>query len=982
MGVSGSKPPVGLLGPVTVDVDGNPAPITSGRARTLLVALALAHPHPVGAARLAESVWPEHAPQNPSGALQTQVSRLRRILGPDSIAGSAAGYRLTTDFPVSDLAVAEEFLRTDASADTSGAARLRTWWRGEPGTDLPAGEIRDELTERADRAAHALRERDWHGRLTREPGQVAAEIAELRSAASLDEHLAALHMRALLQAGDPNAALAVHAGLATGLAEALGADPGPEVAAAHSAALAYSPLPHTPAPPADAYVGGTSALDDLADALTASAVVTVTGPGGIGKTRLVTEYIAAHRPTNVFVDLSTARQADDTLAAVAVALGRGAVPDRSVSLRPQPHTAGAAVAQLAPPDTIVVLDTCEHLPGAVADIITEIRARRSDIRVIATSRTPLDLPGEHLVTPAPLSGPAAAELLTRRARRVRGDVHLEPGLVTELCTRLDGSPLALELAAAQLRYLSLADIVGRLDARFGLLAVPGEGRHHALSDVIAASWELLDDRGRRALTVLSVFPGDVRIQDVLTFDGVTVEGLAQICDHSLASVIEGDDGLTRYRLTETVRDFTRTRTGRERTTLDGEFVCWAVDLLESLGTGLLAGEVVGVVARLDESSDALLAALHSAADGHGPRGSVARLLPVITWRVIRTGGYPDAERLALVAIDDAVGSECCVGIACATAYLILLIQPRAAARARARLRHLAAGATLPPVIALIVHLLTASPADFTRIVTRATRSRDPLVVAVAEIIRSDSAEFLAAPTLSKRAALRALVAAERTRHPWLITTSRHRLGRGHSLLGDHAGAAVHLGRAAADFAALGLAEDACQVRVHQALAVLRSDPDLAGELLDSCLREAGDSGRAYVATAHMARAQLRAAVDPSGARRAADTAIAVIGPPHDGHSAYLHGVRAAILYVTGAGTEARLAAEGLRVALGWLAMMPTPNLPALGAAAAAIGMVTGLDADDPLLVAARGARYRRDFPVVDAGRGPSSHRAALLSLLR
>lgn len=999
-------PLIGLLGPVVLlDADGSgehtELAISSRRVRTLLATLALAHPHPRSAERLVADVWPDQPPKNPTGALHTVISRLRRALGAQSVTATSGGYRLTLPGPVSDLALAEAACGTRSADAVTQALGL---WRGEPATGLPAGEVADRLRRRAQTAHRRLREANWNLHIADDPASVAADVELERRRTPLDEHLAAVQMRALVAAGDPNAALSVHATIRTLLAETLGTDPGPELAAAHSAALTYSPLPHTPAPPADDYVENAVNTERLHAALAIAPVVTVLGPGGIGKTRLVTEYIAARRPADVFIDLSAARDPGDVAAAVAAALHRGTLPDQPGVRAADRSGPAAAIAALAPARAVVVFDTCEHLLPTATSLINEIRSRREDLRIIATSRVALDIADEHTVTIEPLPTERGAELLARRARAVRADVHLDPALVDELCIRLDGSPLALELAAAQLRYLTLPDVVSRLDRRFGLLAVPGTGRHHTLTDVVAASWDLLSPDAERALLLVAQFPGDVRIDDALSFTGVTIAALAELCDHSLATVVEHPDGITRHRITETVREFARSRLASDpelAAELTDEFSRWAAALLAGIIDDLLAGRVAQATARLDESADTLLDRLDEAA--HRAAGGVdesaaatltARLLPVIAWRMVRTGGYDHAPRLAravardsgrvVSGTDDARGRA--LGLALSTATLAVDSEGREAARARSSLRRITATTALPESIRLGIDLLLAAPGRASRLLADAASSRDPMVVAVAEIIRSDLSEFRAMPVMSRRSALRALVAAERAGHPWLVATTRQRLGRGCMLFGVRAEAALHFARSAEQFAHLGLTDDAAAVRVHQALAVTETDPELATELLNACLREFGDTGRPFVATAHAALAQLRVTTDPAGARRAADTAIEIIGPPHDGHSAFLHGVAVAVAYRTGARTDAKVHAESLATSLSWLAVAESVNLPALGAAAAAIAMANELPADHRLVRAARAARYRRDFGIIgvpDAvGADEHARRTDLITMLR
>ncbi|WP_338837136.1 BTAD domain-containing putative transcriptional regulator [Gordonia polyisoprenivorans] len=993
-----THPRVGVLGPVCVfTAAGEPTPVTSGRARSLLVSLVLAHPRPVAVDTLVADAWPDRAPQNPNGAVQTQISRLRRILGAGAIAGSAAGYRLVVDGPVSDLAVAESLSRSTRPSDTGCGAGLQNW-RGQPGADLPDGDLRERLTARAERVFRALQEADWRRRLRTEPQIVATELATAREGRPLDEHLAAVHMRAALAAGDPNAALQIHARIAAELAEALGADPGPELAAAHSAALTYAPPPRTPPPPSDDYLADPEMMTQLSAALRESSVVTVLGPGGIGKTRLVTEYIAVHTPINVFVDLSAARSPDDVRAAVAAALGRGALPEQGTAPAPTPGSvsaaaiAGAALAHLAAGGAVIVLDGCEHLVGFVADLITDIRSRRSDLTIVSTSRIGLGLIDERVVTVSPLTPAYGAELFERRIRALRPGIQTDVTVLAELCTRLDGSPLAIELAAAQLRHLSPRDLLDRVDSRFELLTPTGGGRRRSLAEIVSTSWELLPANAQHALEALASLPGDVRLDDALMFAEVTERSLAEVCNHSLAAVVDHPDGATRYRLTETVREFARAHTAADparATALRREKVAWASRLMTDVAEKLTGTDVTATLARLDETTDAVLAVLDSVVGDPDPAdpGAPARLLPITLWRVVRTGGHPNLGDLAEAAVsgcgDPGCGESAEIpGLLCATGYLIALGRYRAAGRARAALRRTARRHPPPEHLAPIVEAVCGSPRRLAYVLARASRSANPMVAAVAEMARSDIAEFAAATSMSRRSALRAVVAAERSGHPWLTAAARHRLGRGHLLLGDRAGAATLFARAADGYAALGFLEESSRTRVHQAIALSVSAPDVAVELLETCLRDSGDSPRAFVATAHAALADLRVADDPSGARRSAERVIEIIGPTSDAHCAYLHGVRAVILQRTGEVVAARLAAESLRVSLSRLVAAPAANLPALGAAAAAVALVTGAGPSDVLAAAARGARYRRDFAVIDLGDGPRSRRTALLTLLR
>ena len=965
---------VGLLGPVVVLDDASVVPIGSARVRALVASLALAHPGVVSTTRLIEDIWPDKHPQNPLSALHTQISRLRTLLGADAVEAVAGGYRLTLPAPASDLAVAEDALR---GGDAPNPSLTLALWRGDAGTGLP-GHLAATVSARTERIHHALRQQDWNSRLDSEPETVAAEIAGDRADHPLDEHLAALQMRALLASGDPNRALQVHAGISRLLADGLGTDPGPELAAAHSAALAYAPFARTPAPPPTSFVARSAPLDELRRRVGPGRVVTVTGPGGIGKSRLVFEYIAAGTPANLFVDFSSVRRDDDLAALVSAALGRGSLPEPGIRSRTDgPTAAGIAIASSAPPGAVVILDGCEHAPDAARRLTESLLHRRDDTAVIVTSRVPLGVAAEQTIRLDPITDDSAATLFVDRARAARAGASLDLELVAVLCDRLDGSPLALELAAAQLRHLSLRDIVDRLDERFALLTGAG-GDNRGLAEVMEASWALLDDAARATVTAVAVFPGDVALEDALAVDGATLGGLAALCDHSLASVVDGPDAHTRYHLTDTVREFVRAKTSGDATMI-ASFIEWARTSVRAAVADARTGDVMATAARLDENSDAVLSAIDVALEvGQSP----TELMPAVTWRWVRTGDHPGTEEIAVAAVRGAHGSDDLVGVVFATLHLALAGRHRDAARARSTLRRLS-GDRPDPLAALAVDLLVRPARSAPRTLAGAARSADPTVVSVAELIRADGAERGAAPALARRAALHALVSAQRAGNVWLTATARHRLGRLASQLGDHTTAAVHFETAGAEFARIGFTEDACRVRVHHALALVEVDPGRARDLVDAALVESGDSARPFVATAHMVRAQLLLTeATPGPSTVAADLAVEIVGPALDAHAVFLHAVRIAVLTRLGSVTEARVAAEELRAALRGRAQDPAlSDLPALGAAAAAIALAHDASSEDDLMRAARAAAYRRDFPVLTLPVGSRAHRTAAFGLM-
>jgi predicted ATPase/DNA-binding CsgD family transcriptional regulator len=300
--------------------------------------------------------------------------------------------------------------------------------------------------------------------------------------------------------------------------------------------------------------------DDLVDVVSAQLrqvrLVTLIGPGGVGKTSVA--VAVGHRDSEhsaeaaVFVDLVPARSADDVLRTMADAFGVEGDASRS---------SAELGAHLADRSMLIVLDNCEHVIDAVAELIDVALASGGTWRVLATSREPLGLGDEHLVPVEPL-GAAAAELFVERARR------LEPRLpwdasderIIELCGRLDGLPLAIELAAGQVRRWSLADLRRRLDdPAFLLPARPGRSqpRHQTMSAAIDWSYALLDEHEQRLLRHLAVFPSSFRLDAAESLqallDGVELDVvLASLVDKSL--VVRELDASS-YRLLETIRAF-------------------------------------------------------------------------------------------------------------------------------------------------------------------------------------------------------------------------------------------------------------------------------------------------------------------------------------------------------------------------------------------------------------------------------------------
>ncbi|MFD6350669.1 AfsR/SARP family transcriptional regulator [Nocardia tengchongensis] len=387
-------------------------------------------------------------------------------------------------------------------------------------------------------------------------------------------------------------------------------------------------------------LGRESDLERLEKLVRISRVTTVLGPGGTGKTRVANELGArlAHDTAVALVELASLRADPESVAdtrgeievAIAATLGVTDVGRETNVLRQQ---RGRDIGQrlreaLAVRPTLLILDNCEHLIEPVAELVADLVGASDQLTVLTTSRAPLEITAEAVYPLPPLTidpaGSPATELFEARARSVRPSVRLDPEVVARLCRTLDGLPLAIELAAARVRTMSVEEIDSRLDHRFALLRSGDRSspqRHRTLYAVIEWSWNLLDEPQRVALRRLCRFPAGFtlaaaetalagpEIRDVPT----AVDGLVS---QSLLTVLEDEQGGTRYRMLETVREF-----GDEQLTLTGEADAvmdrmsrWARDFALATVAGYQTPEQIPTVLALAEEQDNLVAVLRYALD--------------------------------------------------------------------------------------------------------------------------------------------------------------------------------------------------------------------------------------------------------------------------------------------------------------------------------------------------------------------------------
>ncbi|MEU0271739.1 BTAD domain-containing putative transcriptional regulator [Streptomyces sp. NPDC006307] len=581
--------------------DGTEAPLAGPRLRALLTALAAAAGRTVPVAGLAAHVWPDDdpadaLPADETAALQALVGRLRRALGRDAVRSEPGGYRLVARPEDIDLFRFER-LAADAAAalaagDPAAAARLLDealgLWRGPALADLP-GRDRDPLAVRA-RLRHTEARR---ARLAAEvalgrPQDALPGLAELVADRPLDEPLAALRIRALRAAGRPAEALQAYEEVRAGLAARLGTAPGPELRALHAELLAADKepkpaeapdsrrAPRPPAPPGNlrarltSFIGRDTELAALAEAVRRHRLVTLLGPGGVGKTRLALETAdtadTTDRPDGVWIaELAPVRDEDAVVETVLTALGAREPLRWNTDGRARDPLAHL-LEHCGRRRLLLVLDNCEHVIGAAARLADTLLAACPGVTVLATSREPLGVPGEAVRPVEPLPEDAALRLLAERGAAARPgfDVSDDPDACAEICRRLDGLPLGIELAAARLRALTPRQIADRLDDRFRLLtggsrtALP---RQQTLRAVVDWSWDLLDAVERVVLRRLAVFSGgcSLPLAEEVCAEPDTLERLASLVDKSLVVADPAPDGTMRYRLLETVADYAAAR---------------------------------------------------------------------------------------------------------------------------------------------------------------------------------------------------------------------------------------------------------------------------------------------------------------------------------------------------------------------------------------------------------------------------------------
>ncbi|MGW2965102.1 BTAD domain-containing putative transcriptional regulator [Streptomyces sp. NPDC001220] len=623
------------------DDQGTAIPIGGPRLRALLTVLAL-HPHrTLTPDTLIQEVWAadDDPPQDAPAALQALVGRLRRALGKDTVASTPGGYRLAAAEDDIDLHVFERQVREGtaalAAADPATAHRVLTealaLWRGPALADLP------------DRATAAARPEALRLQATRTRADAALrlgrasdavpELTALTTAHPYDEPLHALLIRALRDSGRAADALAAFETARRTLAEGLGTGPGPELQALHASLLRQEPAPPGAPPPRTgnlrprltSFVGREPELDAVRSELHRARLVTLTGPGGSGKTRLA-EEAAAGLPQAWLVELAPLDRPEAVPGAVVSALGlRETVLMTNELATPQADPTALLVEYCARRSQLLILDNCEHVIEAAAALAETLLNHCPGLTILATSREPLGVPGESVRPVEPLAPEQAHRLFEERAATVRPGARgaaAERTAVDEICRRLDGLPLAIELAAARLRLLTPRQIADRLDDRFRLLTSGSRTllpRQQTLRAVVDWSWDLLDEGERAVLREVSVFAGgwDLTAAEAVC-TGPVADLVGALVDKSLiVAAPDGPDGTggMRYRMLETIHEYAVERAAEVpglRAAAERRHGAWVRALVEEAGPKLRSGEQLPWIRRLETDLDNIRAALDRA----------------------------------------------------------------------------------------------------------------------------------------------------------------------------------------------------------------------------------------------------------------------------------------------------------------------------------------------------------------------------------
>ncbi|MGW2324690.1 BTAD domain-containing putative transcriptional regulator [Streptomyces sp. NPDC001700] len=887
---------IGMLGPFEVrtdEGDGGLADVPGARLRGLLAALALTPGHAVPKASLVDWIWGEHPPADATNALQRLVSRLRKALPDGVIEGRPDGYRLAMEPGAVDAVRFERLLSTSrtCAGDTSRRARLLRealgLWRGAAlqGVGLRDSAAFDAAAARLEGLRLTATEECADAEIALGRGaELVTELTDLVAAHPVRERLVAALMRALGAAGRDSEALLVYQRAREALADALGVDPSPELAATHVALLRGELGRREEGRRSNlraeltTFVGRGPDVTTVRQLIAEHRLTTVIGPGGAGKTRLATETartLLGELPDGAWLVELAALGADGDVAQVAQAALTGlGLRDALLGSAPHAELTDRLIAAIREREALLILDNCEHVIESAATFAHRVLGECGRLRILATSREPLGITGEALWPVEPLALPdaypgraemessPAVRLLRDRAGAVRRDLAADtPTLATmvRVCRALDGMPLAIELAAARLRTLSVDQLAHRLDDRFRLLtsgsrtALP---RHRTLRAAVDWSWELLTDAERRVLRRLAVFSGGASLEAaerVCAGDAVgpeqVLELLTALAEKSLL-LAEGESGTApRYRMSGTIKEYAGHRLAEagEAERARHAHLAYVTELAETAEPQLRRAEQLAWLATLEAEHDNIAAAMRGALAA-GEAQAAMRLAAATGW-YWWLGGHK-TEGLELITAATRTPGEVTDEVR-ATVYALVVLfvtSGRADERHAAQWIHEAhrlslRGGPHSPLLGLVSALerLLEAPGAFRPAFEPLLDNEDPWVRALARLqlgkmrvvlgLGGQDGEVADAYLEAALAEFRAL--GER----FGISFARTELADRIAMRGELAGACEHYEQAIAVVAEVGATEDVIRMRARQAqLYWLLGDQDASAAAIAEAQR--------------------------------------------------------------------------------------------------------------------------------------------------
>ena len=920
--------------------DGTFAEVPGARLRGLLIALALEPGHVLPQATLVDWIWGERPPSGAANALQRLVSRLRKALPDGLIEGQPGGYRLMVDPGTVDAVRFERITGQARTDEVSQRVRLLRealgLWRGAAmqDVDLPDSPAFDAAVTRLEGLRLTAMEDRFDAEVSLGHGaKLVTELTDLVAAHPMRERLAAALMRALVAAGRNAEALLAYQRTREALADALGVDPSPELSALH-VALLRGELGQRDDSAGQAgktnlraeltsFVGREADVAAVGELISGHRLTTLIGPGGAGKTRLATETartLLGDLPDGAWLVELAAIDADGDDAggrniAQSALAGLG-LRDALLGGTPNAEPADRLIAAIREREALLILDNCEHVIEPAAAFAHRVLGECQRLRILATSREPLGIIGEALWRVAPLALPRgdaspgeiesapAVQLLRDRAGAVRKDLAVSAELdgrmlatIAHVCRALDGMPLAIELAAARLRTMSIDQLASRLDDRFRLLtggsrtALP---RHQTLRAVVDWSWTLLTDAERTVLRRLSVFSGGASLEaaervcagDAVEQDQV-LELLTALTEKSL--LVADGDGAPRYRMIGTIKEYAGHRLAEagESDLARRAHLAFFTGFAETAEPHLRRAEQLEWLTALEAEHDNIGSAMRGALAG-GHAHAAMRLAAGAGWYWWLSGRR--AEGYELIVAATSIPGEVTDDVRAMVYALVVnfVASGRGDGREAAEWIHRAyefsqRGPQGNPLLGLVAPLerMMQAPDDLLSVWEPALENEDPWVRAMGRLQRGKMRIMLGLPGPDGVADLEASLAEFRAvGERFGISFALSELADQRAKRGDFGGACELYEQAIAIVSEVGATEDVIRIRTSQALmSWLDGDPEASAAAMAEAERNAEGITWPYaLVELALAKAELaRWNGDTAEARRQLDVVAAFLG---------------------------------------------------------------------------------------------------------